>query len=74
MKLLTNQQAAELIGLKPATLDVWRNRGQGPRFVKVGRLVRYSEEEVVTWLHSQTRRSTSDTGSCLDGASRVGPL
>lgn len=59
MKLLNNQQTAFLLGLKPSTLEIWRVLGKGPSFHKIGRLVRYSEDEVLQWLKLQVRRSTS---------------
>jgi hypothetical protein len=36
-----------------------RVAGDGPPYVKVGRLVRYIPRAVDTWLSSQTRSSTS---------------
>ena len=60
MKLLTNKEAAELLGLKPNTLDIWRIQGKGPAYRKVGRLVRYSESDVISWIDAVTCTSTSD--------------
>ena len=34
--------------------------GSGPRFIKVGRFVRYRGADILAWLESQTRQSTSD--------------
>ena len=59
MKLLTNTETAELIGLKPNTLEIWRWQGKGPIYRKVGRLVRYVESDVLAWLDAQTRQNTS---------------
>lgn len=39
--LLDTHQAAEILGVSPGTLENWRAQGQGPKFRKVGRLVRY---------------------------------
>ena len=40
--LMTENQAAELLGVKPTTLQVWRSTKRYPlEYVKVGRLVRY---------------------------------
>lgn len=33
--------AAEILGLKPGTLEVWRSLGRGPRYKKIGRKVFY---------------------------------
>ncbi|SUS06059.1 hypothetical protein DF3PB_2360005 [uncultured Defluviicoccus sp.] len=39
--LLTEQQAADLVGLKVATLRRWRWQGRALEFVKIGAAVRY---------------------------------
>jgi predicted DNA-binding transcriptional regulator AlpA len=59
MKLLTNNETAELLGLKPNTLEIWRTQGKGPVFRKIGRAVRYVEADVLVWLNVQTHSSTS---------------
>ncbi|WP_454756887.1 helix-turn-helix transcriptional regulator [Cupriavidus campinensis] len=59
MKLLTNTQTAELLGLRSNTLEIWRTQGRGPVFRKIGRAVRYAEADVLAWLDAQTRTSTS---------------
>lgn len=59
MKILTNVETAELLGLKPNTLERWRLQGRGPTFRKLGRAVRYVEADVLAWLDAQSRRSTS---------------
>ena len=54
--------AAPLLGVKPATLEVWRCRGIGPRFVKVGARVVYRLSDLTAYLDSRTRSSTADPG------------
>ncbi|TSD68088.1 helix-turn-helix transcriptional regulator [Aeromicrobium piscarium] len=49
--LLTPEQVSDLLGVKTQTLAQWRWRKTGPKFQKVGRLVRYSPEDVDQWLH-----------------------
>lgn len=57
----TTQEAAEMIGVKPATLEVWRVYGKGPRFCKAGRRVVYPEDEIKAYLDSLKRfQSTSE--------------
>lgn len=58
-KLVTTTQAAEILGIKPNTLEGWRVRGEGPRFRKIGRLVKYVESDLVAFIDRQTRHSTS---------------
>ena len=61
--LINTVETAELLGLRPTTLELWRVAGRGPSYRKVGRAVRYVEAEVLQWLASQTRSSTSQTAS-----------
>jgi hypothetical protein len=50
----TDEQAGPYIGVKPETLVAWRHRGQGPRYVKVGRLRRYRKADLDQWKLEQT--------------------
>ena len=54
--LLDERKAAEVLGVSPGTLSVWRSTGryQVP-FVKVGHLVRYRLADLEAWLESRTR-------------------
>ncbi len=47
-RLLTTQEAAERLRVKPGSLNTWRSRGGGIEvpFVKVGRAVRYRESDI----------------------------
>lgn len=47
-KLLTTAEVADLLGVKPDTIESWRVRGTGPSlpWVKVGRAVRYRPTDV----------------------------
>lgn len=40
-----------------------RITGEGPPYVKVGRVVRYKPSDVFRWLDARTRRSTSDAAA-----------
>jgi excisionase family DNA binding protein len=46
------------LGVPVATLDAWRYKGVGPRFMKVGRHVRYRAEDVEAWLSEQAKTPT----------------
>jgi hypothetical protein len=52
--LLTEDQAAELLGVKPASLQVWRcTKRYALAYIKVGRLVRYRLSAVNAFLVSR---------------------
>jgi len=56
-QLLTTEQAAEALGVKPDTLVAWRHHGRYPlRYTRVGRSIRYSADAVAEFIE---RRSVS---------------
>lgn len=63
IRVLNNDEAAALIGIKPSTLKLWRHLGKGPRFVKLGDAkqagVAYVEADVLEWRAQRTFTSTS---------------
>ncbi|MFL0418411.1 helix-turn-helix transcriptional regulator [Sphingomonas sp. 179-A 4D3 NHS] len=48
-----------MLGLSPATLRNMRVKGDGPPFVKMGRAVRYREEDLRDWVAARVVGSTS---------------
>ena len=65
--LLTEQDTAALLRVSVKALQGWRYRGAGPRFVKVGRCVRYRPEDLEAFVLAALRTSTSDPGPALPG-------
>lgn len=50
-KLLTPQEVSEILGVSIETLNIWRTTKRYPLpYVKSGRLVRYREEDVETFI------------------------
>jgi hypothetical protein len=45
--------AAQIIGCAPRTLPNWRAQGRGPRFIRVGRLIRYRIADLEEYLASR---------------------
>lgn len=62
--------AADFLGLSPRTLERFRVEGRGPSFLKLGRRVVYSREDLVKWAEAQRRSSTSDLGAVVEGGAR----
>jgi hypothetical protein len=48
--ILSEDELAEALDVKPKTLQVWRVEGIGPSWVKAGKGVFYRVEDVVRWL------------------------
>jgi predicted DNA-binding transcriptional regulator AlpA len=51
--LLDEKELARLIRVSIGTLRYWRSEGRGPRFRKVGQLVRYAPSDISEWLESR---------------------
>jgi predicted DNA-binding transcriptional regulator AlpA len=48
--LLTEKEAAALLGLRPNTLNAWRNRATGPKYLRIGRkAIRYRLLDVLAF-------------------------
>ena len=54
-KLLTTEEAAGLLKVRPQTLCVWRSsKRHGLPYIKVGGCVRYRMGDLLEWLQAQT--------------------
>lgn len=52
-KHLTTREVAEMLGLKPITVKLWRLQGKGPAWVKVGsKAVRYPLSAVQAFINA----------------------
>ena len=64
MTLYPESEAAHYLGgekpLSVKMLQRWRLDGKPPQFIKIGRLVRYAQEDLDKYLAGQVRRSTSE--------------
>jgi predicted DNA-binding transcriptional regulator AlpA len=54
-------ELAEHVGVSAGTLRVWRRRRVGPKFVRVGRSVRYLSRDVEEYLTRRTVETTDDS-------------
>lgn len=61
--LMNEQQAAQKLGLRVATLQRWRWSGKGPRFLKIEGAVRYDPADLNFFIETSRRQSTSDNGN-----------
>jgi predicted DNA-binding transcriptional regulator AlpA len=71
-RALPEREVAELLGLSVATLRAWRHRGKGPRFLRLGRSVRYLPADVADFVRASAVDTTSVSSS--DGESELGEL
>ena len=53
-QLLTTAQAADVLGVKPKTLENWRAEGCGPKHLALSpRVIRYKLTEVMAWADTK---------------------
>jgi excisionase family DNA binding protein len=52
---LTEKEAAAFLNCKRPTLTAWRRRRVGPPFYQIGRLIRYSRQDLVDYLDRRRR-------------------
>lgn len=58
-ELLSTPEAADYIGARPHSLEIWRASGRYRiPFVKVGRLVKYRRADLDRWLESRVVNSS----------------
>jgi len=53
-KLCSIKDVADYFGVPVSTIYQWRYRGYGPPGKRVGRYVRYREEDVIDWFDAIT--------------------
>ena len=64
-QLLTPDQAAEFLGVRPQTLAVWRiNRRYPLPFIKVGVRVKYRVEDLERFLNENTIGAVQKKAPC----------
>lgn len=54
--LLTREQSAEVLNLKPQTLAAWAITGKGPPIVRLGRAVRYRLSDLTKFVEQCTTK------------------
>jgi predicted DNA-binding transcriptional regulator AlpA len=63
-RALTEHDVAERLRLSVATLRAWRTKGKGPRFVRLGRAIRYLESDIDRFVD----RCAVEAGAGTDSA------
>jgi len=57
--MFTVAETAEYLGLAQSTLNKWRCIGGGPKYLKMGKAVRYRLSDIQEWLEENQRAHTS---------------
>ena len=64
-RALTEREVAARLGLSVATLRTWRMRHTGPRFVRLGRAVRYLENDIDEYVGAHAVDPKDDRSSVV---------
>lgn len=59
-RLLDQKELAQYLGKSTAWCERSRWAGEGPRFIKLGRHVRYKAEDVAAWIDENSKQSSSE--------------
>ncbi len=59
--LLTPDEVASYLRIPRRTVDGWRQFGTGPPFVRLGRAIRYSAPELLTWIAALTENGPHES-------------
>ena len=62
-KLMNQRDLAAYLGKSTAWCERARWAGEGPKFIKLGRHVRYRADDVLAWIEENVRTSTSGEGA-----------
>ncbi len=57
-EVMTTEQVADYLQVRPRTVERWCYTGDGPTFVKVGRHRRFRRADVDAWLEEHSRQSS----------------
>ena len=61
--LVDEKAAAEFLGLTTRSMQAMRQRGDGPRFIRMSsRCIRYTRAVLKSYADARIRKSTSDPG------------
>lgn len=59
-ELLDTERVARLCGLSEMTMRKWRMTGEGPRFIRLGRSVRYRLADLEAFLAQRAFTTTTE--------------
>lgn len=51
-RMLRTPAAAEFLGVRPNTLEIWRHQKRGPKFYRVGRCIVYDQEDLDAYVQA----------------------
>ncbi len=59
--LMVTERAAEYLDVSKGTLPVWRCRGTGPKYVRIGRCIKYRKADLDAYIEERTVETANAT-------------
>jgi predicted DNA-binding transcriptional regulator AlpA len=56
IKLYSPKQVAAMLGFNKRTLNNWRYRKRGPKYLKIGNTIRYEEKDIQDFIKQLRRK------------------
>ena len=69
--LLSTREAAQILAVRPRTLEHWRSIGAGPRYSRIGRAVRYSRVAIDKFILDNQSGPAVDYSAALRALGRA---
>ena len=66
-RLVKKKEAAEILRCSVATIDRWCCYGGGPKFVKIGRAVRFRLEDIESFIRERVVEKVACQDNLADG-------
>lgn len=57
--LLSPKQLAKYLGVTTLTLSQYRVQGRGPKYLKLGRVIRYRPSDVQEWIDEELEKNST---------------
>ena len=67
-RLLNDHEVAALVGVSVATVRRWRLLRRGPRYLRIGVLIRYRPDSIRQWLDARPTGGAPDSDGLALGA------
>lgn len=60
--LLTAEEFAAMLDVSMYTVESWRKKGRGPKFVRLERQVYYRNTDIIEWIEQNVERPDGSVG------------
>lgn len=66
--VLNSRQASAYLGCSESVMRLWRSQGQGPRYFRAGKLIRYRRADLDAWIEARLCDPQSTSNAVAPGS------